>query len=61
MEVENLDIKKQFYKTLNERQRRLYTGQLALDMGHGSIKVICSDFNIWKPASKPIIIKLWKV
>jgi len=46
MEIENLDIKKQFYKTLNERQRRLYTGQLAVDLGHGSIKAICASFDI---------------
>jgi len=46
MEIANLDIKKQFYKTLNERQRRLYAGQLSLDLGHGSIKVICANFEI---------------
>ena len=46
MEIENLDIKKQFYKTLNERQRRLYVGQLSLDLGHGGTKVICAEFDI---------------
>lgn len=46
MEIENLDIKKQFYKTLDERQRRLYTAQLSLDLGHGSIKAISTAFEI---------------
>lgn len=46
MEIENLDIKQQFYKTLNERQRRLYTAQLSVDLGHGSIKAISSAFEI---------------
>ena len=46
MRIDNLDIKKQFYKTLDERQRRLYTAQLSVDLGHGSIKAISSAFAI---------------
>lgn len=46
MEIDNLDIKMQFYKTLHERQRRLYTAQLSLDLGHGSVKVISAAFGI---------------
>ena len=46
MIIENLDIKKQFYKSLNERQQRQYAGQLALDLGHGGIKMVCETFNI---------------
>jgi len=46
MKIENLEIKKQFYKGLNERQRRQYAGQLALDLGHGGIKLICEVFSI---------------
>ena len=46
MKIENLDIKKQFYKSLNERQRRQFAGQLALDLGHGGIKEVCEAFNI---------------
>ena len=33
-------------KSLNERQRRQYAGQLALDLGHGGIKIVCKVFNI---------------
>lgn len=46
MEIKNLDIKKQFYKTLDEGQHRLYTAQLSLDLGHGGIKAISSAFDI---------------
>jgi len=46
MIIENLDLKKQFYKSLNERQRRQYAGQIALDLGHGGIKVVCESFQI---------------
>ncbi len=46
MVIENLDIKKQFYKSLNERQRRQYAGQIALDLGHGGINIVCETFNI---------------
>lgn len=46
MIIENLDIKKQFYKSLNERQRRQYSGQIALDLGRGGIKIVCEVFEI---------------
>lgn len=46
MNIENLAIKKQFYKSLNERQRRQFAGQLALDLGHGGIKEVCEAFDI---------------
>lgn len=46
MEIENLDIKKHFYKSLNERQRRQYAAQIALDLGHGGIKVVCQSFEL---------------
>ena len=46
MIIENLDIKKQFYKSLDERQRRQYSGQIALDLGHGGIKVVCKVFDV---------------
>lgn len=46
MKIENLDIKKQFYKSLNERQRRHYAAQIALDLGHGGIKVVSEAFEL---------------
>ncbi len=46
MEIENLDIKQHFLKSLNERQRRQYLGQLSLDLGHGGIKLVCETFSI---------------
>lgn len=46
MEIENLDIKQHFLKSLTERQRRQYLGQLALDLGHGGIKTVCENFPI---------------
>jgi len=46
MVIENLEIKKQFYSSLNERQRRHYAAQLAIDLGHGGIKSVCGSFRI---------------
>jgi hypothetical protein len=46
MNIRNLDIKIQFYKTLNERQRRLYSAELAIDLGHGGIKVVSKALEI---------------
>ncbi len=46
MKIKNLDKKKQFYRSLNERQRRQFAGQLALDIGHGGIKEVCEAFAI---------------
>ena len=44
--IANLPLKKQFYKTLNERQRRLYTAELASSLGHGGIKLVSETFHI---------------
>ena len=46
MKIDNLDIKKQFYDSLNERQRRQYAAQLVLDLGHGGTKLVSSAFGI---------------
>lgn len=46
MEIKELEIKQQFYKSLNERQRRQYAGQLAVDMGHGGIKAVSEGFSL---------------
>ncbi len=44
--IPNLAIKKQFYKTLNEHQRRLYTGELANSLGHGGVNLVSESFSI---------------
>ena len=46
MEIKELEIKQQFYKSLNERQRRQYAGQLAIDMGHGGIKAVSEGLSL---------------
>ena len=46
MKIENLDIKKHFYSSLNERQKRHYAAQIALDLGHGGIKLVCNTFDV---------------
>ncbi len=43
MEIENLDIKQQFLKSLNERHRRQYLGQLTLDLGHSRHYIVKQD------------------
>ena len=58
MLVENLDIKKRFYSTLNERQRRLYVGQLAIDLGHGGTKIVSESFNIDPKTVRSGVIEL---
>jgi len=46
VKIENLDIKKHFYSSLNERQKRHYAAQIALDLGYGGIKVVCNSFDV---------------
>lgn len=46
MEIDNLDYKKQFFKTLNERQRRHFAAIEAKNLGHGGIKVASQAFGI---------------
>ena len=46
MKIDNLDIKKAFYRTLNERQRRHFAAVEAKSLGHGGIKVVSSTFRI---------------
>ena len=60
MIVENLDIKKRFYSTLNERQRRLYAGQLAIDLGHGGTKIVSKYFEIDQKTIRSGVLELEK-
>jgi hypothetical protein len=46
MEIDNLDFKKHFYSSLNERQRRHYAALEAKDLGHGGIKAVSEAFAI---------------
>ncbi len=46
MEIENLELKKTFYRGLNERQRRHFAALEAKDLGHGGIKAVCQAFEI---------------
>jgi len=46
MELKELGIKQQFYKSLNERQKRQYGAQLALDLGHGGIKTVSEGLGL---------------
>ena len=56
--IENLKVKKRLYSTLNERQRRLYAGQLALDLGHGGVKIVSEYFKIDPKTIRSGIIEL---
>jgi hypothetical protein len=44
MKIENLDIKKNFYSSLNERQQRHFLGLEAKGLGHGGIQLVSQAF-----------------
>lgn len=46
MEIENLELKKRFYASLNERQRRHFASLEAKELGHGGIKRVSEAFEI---------------
>lgn len=46
MEIDNLDYKKHFFSTLNERQRRHFAAIEAKEIGHGGIKIVSEAFDI---------------
>jgi len=46
MEINNLELKKVFYESLNERQKRQFTGIEAMELGHGGIKKVSECFSI---------------
>jgi hypothetical protein len=46
MHIEHLDIKKQFFATLNERQKRQYAALEAQALGHGGQCAVSQAFGI---------------
>ena len=46
MEIEHLELKKRFYLSLNERQRRHFAALEAQELGHGGIKQVSEAFGI---------------
>lgn len=46
MKIDNLDMKKVLYGTLNERQRRHFAAVEAKSLGHGGIKAVSETFEI---------------
>ena len=46
MDIEHLDIKKQFFDTLNERQKRHYAALEANALGHGGQRAVSQAFGI---------------
>jgi autotransporter passenger strand-loop-strand repeat protein len=46
MKIDNLDIKKSFYSSLNERQKRHFLGMEAHELGHGGIQVVSQAFSV---------------
>ncbi len=46
MEIDNLDIKKEFYKSLNERQKRHFLGIQAIKLGYGGITAVSKSFEV---------------
>ena len=48
MIIDNLDIKKNFYTSLNERQKRHFVGLEAKALGYGGIKFVSDTFKVAK-------------
>ncbi len=46
MEVENLDMKKDFIKSLNERQKRHFLAVEANQLGYGGISLVSRSFGV---------------
>lgn len=46
MEIDNLDIKKEFCKSLNERQKRHFLGIEAIHLGYGGITAVSQSFAV---------------
>ena len=46
MEIKNLEMKKEFFSSLNERQKRQYLGIEAKGLGHGGIKRVSESFRL---------------
>ncbi len=46
MEIENLDMKKVFIKSLNERQKRQFLAVEANQLGYGGISFVSRSFNV---------------
>lgn len=46
MKIDNLDLKKHFFSSLNERQKRHFAALEAKNLGHGGIKAVCEAFSI---------------
>ena len=44
--MDNLDIKKNFYSSLNERQQRHFLGLAANELGHGGILLVSQAFGV---------------
>lgn len=46
MEIKNLELKKVFFASLNERQKRQFLGIAAKELGHGGIKKVSEIFSL---------------
>lgn len=46
MNIDNLDIKKAYCKSLNERQKRHFLGIEAIHLGYGGITAVSKAFEI---------------
>jgi len=46
MNIDNLDINKEFYNSLNERQKRHFLGVEAIHLGYGGISAISKAYKV---------------
>jgi len=58
MYTDELELKKRFYLSLNERQRRHFAALQAKEIGHGGIKQISEAFGISVVTIRSVIRQL---
>lgn len=58
MEIKNLELKKVFFTSLNERQKRHFLGIEAKELGHGGIKEVSTHFETHRETIRIGIVEL---
>jgi hypothetical protein len=58
MEIKNLELKKVFFTSLNERQKRQFLGIESKELGHGGIKEVSTQFETHRETIRIGIVEL---
>ncbi len=58
MEIKNLELKKVFFTSLNERQKRQFLGIESKELGHGGIKEVSIHFETHRETIRIGLVEL---